>query len=284
MTDVLILTGFYKTENLPKLYESIKREFVREKFNVMWFLCMDKFHTKTHPGEFFCHLLDEGFVMPYLFTVGEDKPNYGGALFNYPLKWAMENGFEQTDPWVYILDHDNIVNPLIPFFISECEEKYPDKTAMWLNFMTLTGNVYLPDKYTGFSAVFSPTYGGNIALNTTDPSSLVLKFSVYLSMFPISDALEYDVVTFRPVMEKLWTEGKLIMQNDMEYWRDRAGAYHNAIIEDEVLDKHFQNAETEQFFLVMQDGRFRTDNEGRVRIVLPKEANEEILKVVKKYI
>ena len=284
MIEVLLLTGFYKTENLPKLYDSIKSEFDMARFHITWFLCKDSFHTSIDPAGFIKKVSDENIVSVYLFEVGADKKNYGGALFNKPLKWAMENGFKEIDPWVYILDHDNVIHPLLPFFIGECEEKHKDKVAMWLNFMITTGNVYLPDRYTGFSNVFVPEIGLIVNKNVTDPSSLVLKFSVYLDIYPLSEEYNYDSLSFRGMLFKLWNEGKLIMQNDMEYWRDRAGTYHNAIIEKDVFDKYHDNEENLGICVMVQDNRPSTENDGRIRFILPKEANHEIMNIVQKYV
>ena len=289
MTKIILLTALTRVKNLPTMLDSIKRSFgatekerLENGFDLLWVIVKDKYNCDGDISVFYEQLFNEGIGF-YGFECGkEGQKNYGGNMYNEPLEWLFKhycvNG---TDPWIYIFDDDNIIHPLLPYFLKNAEEKFPSKKAIWLHYEGQDGQKRITYKFTAF--LYVPYCdGSNFLINNPDPSCIIVKSSVYKEIFPLDGRVDYDYTSIRDMMQKLFSEDEIIFQDDIEYWKNRMGAFHNGISEKSFIEGTLL-PEDFNISCVLQDGRWDQNNLGSKRFVLPKEANKEIIEILEKY-
>lgn len=292
MIDIILLTAVIRVKNLPIMYDSIKRAFgatYEERLkngvsNLQWVIVKDRYNCKGDISEFYKTLFEDKFPF-YGFEDGKpNQKNYGGDIYNNALKWLFNNYcINGRDPWIYIFDDDNVINPLIPYFVSKMDEKYPNKRGIWLRYEGINGCPYDIHEYNAFTEFFNIANSKKLYYRNPDPSGVVLKASVYKENFPLKGRVDYDYTHMREIVRKLFHNGELAFPDDIENWKDRVGAYHNGIRFDEDLKWDIEHCEDLGLTCVVQDNRLSPTNYGRHRFIIPKEANKEILEIIKKY-
>lgn len=240
---LILMTAAFRIYNMDKIFDSIKTQLAHLDIDILWLIC----HDVNNGGneEKMRDLLEKcrsyvkenkkfGFV--YFPIINENKANYGGDMFNEALKYTVNN-YTGEDIWVYILDDDNIINPLMSETLVEaidtCVSK--GKEVVYFNIMYENG-ICGPVCHTTFvpsckRTNFIPYY------LVTDPSQIVLKYSLIKDMGYYTRRLKYDEDIFFYIVSRVdkicfpeeWTRNK---SQDL----NRYQTYHNAIASEE--DKH----------------------------------------------
>jgi hypothetical protein len=291
MNYIILLTALLRSDNLPIMLDSIKHTFGstteemrKNGYEVLWVIVRDKYNCKPDGvAKFYEILFNEGF--PFLgFESGiEGQKNYGGDMYNVALKYLFQTYLEQDiDPWVYIFDDDNILHPLMPYFLKQCKERYPEARGIWMGSSCSNGDIIMPHKYNAFLAV--PLENGEcFNICKPDPSSVLLKLTVYNENMPMCGGIDYDFRYISILCLKLYKENKLVLYNNIDvYWRNRFSCFHNGINKNENLLCDIEN-ENLLIYCVTEDISETKINKGCHRYILPKEANKEILEIIKKY-
>ena len=290
MTDIILLSAVSRPSNLPVMYESVKEAFGSTKeereakgFNVSWAIVRDQYNCKStgDVGSFYEQLFKDGFQF-WGFSGGlPNQKNFGGDMYNVALEWLFEH--IDGNPWVYIFDDDNVICPMLGYYIQECEKIMPDKAGMWLNYSWPLGDRFIVHEGVAFE-VIKHTDTWWTFLNNPDPSSVFLRLSVYRDNFPLNGGGDYDFSQFRGICEELYKKGELRLHNDVDYvWRERTGAFHNGIVDYEELKKDLNDPESLGITCTVEDWVRVPECRLNHRYVLPAKANREILEIIRKY-
>lgn len=288
MTNVILLTAVTRLKNLPIMAESVRRVFGATKseqakngFGIAWIVVRDRYNCKGSIEEVKSKLDGCGVDFSVAESGKEGKKNYGGDLFNEPLSELflskLNNG---EDPWIYIFDDDNILHPLMPYMLKEAERLYPERKALWMNYLGSNSTTYVIFKELAFALTNGTN--GKYYSNNPDPSSILVRLSVYKEFYPMNGDGDYDYTYIRPVMMNLYSKGLLSLQHDIE-WGSRISANHNGISDRRLINEAIRNAKDLIVTVKLQDGRWSGTNFGSVGLYLPPEANKEIMEIVKKY-
>lgn len=243
--DLILMTGVFRVDNLHKVFQSIKEIFKSNNVNITWLLCYDQHNAKGDISSVLeeCKKYqNENPSFGWLFfPVGEDNnPHYGGDLFNGPLQWIKKNWFPSSDPWVYILDDDNTVCPLMGERINEmltCAET-KDKNVVYLNIMYENGIIAPVCNNTFF---YECTRTGWIPYYViTDPSQIITKYSCIEDFGFYSNKLKYDEDIFHYLInhvESMCFPEEWHPTNDFSL--NRYQTTHNGISSKEDIDKWY---------------------------------------------
>ena len=292
MTNIVLMTAVTRPENLPVMLESIKRAFGYTKeeqnengYQLVWAMVRDEYNCKGEKGEvgeFYRTLFEEESVNFLGFKGGyPNQKNYGGDIFENVLDWLVKN--RDDDPWIYILDDDNIVHPLLGKYLKKCDEKHPGIDGIWLNYQSYSGLKMTTDEYNAFLYTKAPD-GEIVLITNPDPSACPMKLSVYKKNLPMGRGGNYDFRWFRSVAENLRNEGKLLLQCDVDgEWNYRSGAFHNGIAELQDLKNDLDDPEANTITCIVEDTSMENKVRNCQRYVIPKEANREILEIIRKY-
>lgn len=281
---LILMTAAFRVKNLPIQFESIKKHLGGLDIDILWLICHDV-NNGGHEEEMRV-LLNElrnymennrNFSFVYYPVINESKSNYGGVLFNDALKYVI-NGYTGENVWVYIYDDDNLISPLM----SECLMKSLDvasiknKGAIYYNIMYENG-VCAPLDERGFTPMCVRNQWYPIHL-VTDPSQIILRYSLIKDMGFYTNTSKYDVDIFFYLMDNIklicfpeeWSENK-----NLNHYQ----VYHNAIVSDDEKEKFINVLKNED---IVKDCLIHicTDKYGG-RVF--KISNEECLKLLTEY-
>ena len=112
--DILLVTAVLRMENLPYIARNIVKTFDNEKeLRPVWVLCIDKYnsnYTQLDVKRLEVYLLENNIEYHIFFEGEKGKENYGGTLMNEPLKKLKETKYKSINPFVIVLDDDNILS------------------------------------------------------------------------------------------------------------------------------------------------------------------------------
>lgn len=203
-TNVLIVTPCSRPENLKALADSIYDSFKDiEHVLPMWLIC----HT-LHEGEevpditdTFNHIKSLGMLWSYMpVRTGRDKI-YGGDVMNEAIKDTYANYYAPygVDPWIYVLDDDNLFCPLMARQLRAMEyyAKPHGKRCLWMSMNREDGFIDTVRWYSVYGRGLQNKWWSAPADEfMPDPSQLVMKYSLLRDMDYFASGYEYD--------QKLW--------------------------------------------------------------------------------
>lgn len=208
---LILLTGVLRSENLDKILVSIKENLLHDKrLQVTWVICADKYNIHGSLEGIKQKCIDcqkeyQSFGWCISPVGKEGKKNYGGTLFNMPLIWVKENWFNDKNPWVYILDDDNIINPLLGeiMYTALNNANKLHKNIVYTNILYENGNM-APLCYNTMKALLD-TKGYVAHYQVIDPSQIILKYSFLKEIGFYTNNMKYD--------EDIW---KILMHRDID--------------------------------------------------------------------
>lgn len=137
INDLILLTACKHVENLFDIEKSIKENKERLKLDLFWIISIDKYNsdietiTKFLPD--FENLLKQDNINYALFFSGKpNQRNYGGDMYNGPLKFVKDKIYSNKNAFVYILDDDNIIHPFLFDRINEIAEFNGDNDKIYV--------------------------------------------------------------------------------------------------------------------------------------------------------
>ena len=194
--ELILLSAIKRTENLDIVFDSIINTFP-ENLNITWALIFDKYNGNGDCN----HIIErckeyqktnQRFSWLYYPNNERSDEKWGGVMFNDPLKWIKENWMKDKDPWVYILDDDNTLCPLMMEAIVKDMREAKEKGKALIHYDMLYEG--------GINAPLSELYFGVVVINTditpnyqaTDPSQIVIKYSLLKDMGFYRNVRTYD--------------------------------------------------------------------------------------------
>lgn len=201
---LLIVTPLIRLQNLITLADSIYEAF-KDTENVlpMWLICHTIDHTKGYDEsvlqDAFSHLAELGMLWSYFPAYTDGEKIYGGDVMNGGIAYLLDTHYGNINPWVYILDDDNLMCPLMGRQFKQMTVTASElgKEAIWMSMNREDGFI---DTIRWYSV-----YGRgkqNTSLNAPgdeflpDPSELILKASLIKKMGYFDGGFTYD--------QKLW--------------------------------------------------------------------------------
>jgi hypothetical protein len=241
--ELVLLTGIIRTENLDIILNSIIDTFP-ENLNITWVLIHDRCRARGNCN----HIIErckkyqkanQRFSWLYCPIEKGSKEKYGGTLFNAPLKWLKENWMKDKDPWVYILDDDNTLCPLMMEAIENDIERANSSNKTIIKYdMLYYGcgvNAPLNEEFWGlvtFYTKLTPYYA------KTDPSQIVMKYSTIDEIGFYPEGYRYDYDLYFTLFNNGYGE-KILFSTGSEKDIGLRGyeTTHNAIVDKETKEK-----------------------------------------------
>jgi len=290
--DIILLTACFRGPNLDIIARSIMeaQELHKsgnvEQLKIYWVICVDTVHWK---GDLhYSNVKDElrqrypDLDINFYERVPTGEVSMGSDLYNEPLMDFMSK-HKFINPWIYILDDDNILHPNLLSYVSKVTIYNPDKEIIWLTNMQRSGRI---DGVISEDYAMQVTKSGSFFMNFPDPSTLVYRYSL-LEKYGLyqSNKSNYDLVTFVPMIgENL---DKCIFADELDPKMPHPSvqvvhAYHDGLRTEDEFEADMQSFEVGtvnscNFRVQTDEARFPTQYH------IPPELGEMILHMIKVY-
>lgn len=145
MKNLLLITACLRHKNLYKIADSIASASSHFDFHITWLIVFDKYNckiTQNEKDDLSKYLTNLNIDFIFEERGDEGKPNYGGTMFNEPLRIMKETVFKDINPYVYIMDDDNIFHPFLLYALKNADEKnFPEDKILVLTKVGKYGEV-----------------------------------------------------------------------------------------------------------------------------------------------
>ena len=200
---ILLLLGLTRPQNFDAIIDSVLRAGEHNKNANLYILVCFSPKITEEERESVAQKLFKTKALFTLYNVGEE--GYGGVIYNNALKDFRERYLKTMDPWVYILDDDNLLcNRAIEkaLFVSKY---FPLCKSVRLNGADDCGNISTNEEY-----------------HTFDPSYVLIKYSLLEENGFYGSGPAYDVKSIDPMLGRDRTG---TVDTSVNY-----SATHNAIV------------------------------------------------------
>lgn len=279
--NLIIMTASSRFDDLVKVAKSININYDKynEKFNIYWLICKDQYNGHGSLDKFFEYISTTKIYWQLYDSGKPNQKNYGGDIFNESLQNFVLY-YNIDNPWVYILDDDDVLHPNIYKIFDMCIENnfYGNKEII-----TTVNKWHCGHNREISSEIFLlPNHHNSIILEwfLFDPSAVILKYNIIKKYGFISGEFLYDFNWLNLTVLKNEVNN-IIWYTDYEhsYGRHVVGSYHNGLVKDEDLKK-FENISIEDLNLDVLI--YNLDVELPQSIpVLKNETKEKILELIK---
>lgn len=194
---LIILTPSCNTENLPELSRNIAESFRGKNINVLWVIAYDRFNSPKDCdlNAIISRICQNNVTFFFKEEGAEGRKNYGGDLLNVPLIETKDTVMQNIDPWVYVLDDDNFICPLMADQLSDmifAAEKR-GKRAIWMSMNREDGFIDTIRSYSIYGkGAFNNNPWSYADEFMPDPSELVIRYSKLEEMGFYNGGYEYD--------------------------------------------------------------------------------------------
>jgi hypothetical protein len=281
---LLIITPSSRRDEIIRIAKNIRDSFSEiDDVNVFWLIAYDEFNSKGNKSidEIFDELHKINISWGFIPSGKSQQKNYGDDILKAPLISIKENCFSEIDPWVYILDDDNLICPLMVSqlrkMLDTANEKH--KRVIWMSMNREDGFIDTVRRYSIYGKGAFNNYEWSYADEfMPDPSELIIKYSKLEEIDFYGNGYGYD--------QKLW---RYFYENPNEYilpedwhpghWGGRGSnnffqCYHNGDNKDALpyIKKEITENNPMSFSLVVGT------NEQCDRFVLDKQEGLEVFK------
>lgn len=287
MKELILMTAASRRENLKQTYDSIENCFRNvSDVHITWLICHDQYNMHGNLDKIIdlCKKGCAEFGMGWLVydTGKKGQSNYGGDMYNDALKWIKENWFKEADPWVYILDDDNIIHPAMALNFNHitdvCDKK--GKKMIWLTMSHDYAGLQVSHELWEYS-YHTKKNGERTTFQLPDPSQILMRYSEIEKMGMYDSCFEYD----RKIWEyfEIHYDEILFADEWLEcpeyYLTSQIQSFHNG----QILDKTIQEIEGQKnkaYYMVCQDNSLT--GYSAVRVAVPQNIGDECYLKVKK--
>lgn len=244
--DLVLLTAALRLDNLKYIGENIYNIFKNEKDIIpTWIICIDQYNyigDIEYLKKYLCDFYNKTNITYGIYYQGKkNTKNYGGALFNEPLKDLKNNYFINSDPLVYILDDDNFLNKnIISYIKTNCIDSIYN--VWWLNMLDEYGTqrfVREIDRLANIKGTGSNTgYAVIHPAASLDPSQLIIHLDFLIAVGGFSDAYTYDYDFMNNIFTKKDFDKNIAYTNTR--FRDEnfiINSYHNGLYNENIIDE-----------------------------------------------
>ena len=203
---IIILSAIcHRAFNLEKMFESIKKYLCNDaKTHVTWVLCQDKYNSKGDVSYIIDKCKEYQKENPYFGwffcpTGKEQETNYGGEIFNDALNYVLQF-YDKKKTWVYILDDDNTINPLMGEIVGKAMDTADKSKKRCICFNIIYENGVLAPMGDSYFDVRSKEKF--IAYYyVTDPSQLLIRADLLLEKNGYPNGFNYDEEMWRYLLQ-----------------------------------------------------------------------------------
>lgn len=231
--DLIFVTAAFRLKNLTAIADSI-REAMRNypELKYSWHICVDQYNAK---GDLYklCNYLSTYNIPHLIIKSGKpNQPNYGGDIMGDGIYCIDET---YNNPWIYILDDDNIVHPMIPEIIHRIKNnflKIESKEIIWTTCTWFTGKMVETYKGLAFQPCPDLERGGTILSQFTyaDPSQVLMRKSIYDKYGPMPGGFRYDFDWLLPLMRTELQNDNVVVYSDIDgFCKDKFHTWHNGL-------------------------------------------------------
>ena len=277
---LILITAALRLDNLIHIAKSINIFYndYNNIFNIHWLICIDQYNGYGDIERTIKYLHNTNIPYSIIKSGKPNQKNYGGDIFNEPLKKYVEDN-NLNNPWVYILDDDNIIHPNLFKIFNICLDNdfYGNKEIITtINKWDIGHNREINKEI-----FFIPNTSGLIQeWFLFDPSSVILRYNIIKKYNFIDADFLYDFY---------WLNSKVILnEQDNTIWfneyehsfgRHVVGTYHNGLTTynhiNEYLDKDIKDINIDILLAHMDIERPQNIP------ILKKETKEKILELIK---
>ena len=189
----------------------------------------------------------------HIFLEGEKgKENYGGTLMNEPLKKLKETKYKSINPFVIVLDDDNILSDNFLKFIHEnCMN---NEFTWWLNMLDECGTQRFARKCDRLAYVPSSSGKYNIIhrCSTFDPSQMLFRLDTLLCLGGFGNTRFYDFEMMNNFYNNVYdVDRRLHLQGDFTPILPNTDLYmscfHNGLVTPAMIDKTINDINNNEF-------------------------------------
>jgi len=282
--DLIILTACTKPKNIIQIEKSIRQ---LNGINFVWMIGFDLINCESDisPTEYYLLKLNKPNYLWCSLHLPEGK-HYGGEVYNPILNLVQARLNIKNSPWVYILDHDNIIHPLFPDYFRQLlgfSKVLPNHKIAWMTDRRGYGG-YVDESDQYFQNVSFEYYGHQGYTPRSfcpDPSQVLLKLDFLLDVGMYGGGFEYDFKWFTPTL-RAHSDKIIWFYKIDDYGADIVRCYWNGLrTEDEVLSDLFDlnHAEATGLDVIFESTNER--NKTKVYPILKKSTKEAILKLIR---
>lgn len=282
---LILLSSLIKKKNVPQIAKSIYDNLIVKGYNnLLWLISVDNKIKNENLDliEEYCQKYRINHLTE--FHGSETEKNYGGTMFNDMLHTAYEfYNKKGIDPWVYILDDDNIICPLMGAQLESMIDAAirSNKKAIWMSMHREDGFIDTVRSYSIYGRGVNNqwTYADEFM---PDPSQLLMRLSLINEMGYFNEGATYDQKLwwyFYNNLDKIclpeeWHEGHWLGRGNNNFYQ----CYHNAINDEKIVklvNAAIDNNEPMSFSFVVGL------NESCERFIIGREDGIEIFNKIK---
>lgn len=230
MIDLILLTAVMNYENILTLQPIIEEK--QKKFpqiNLLWVICRDAFNGRGDIGRVTESLFKSKIQWVMYDSGKEGQKNYGGDMYNAPLFDILERRYKGSDPWVYILDDDNILCDRM-FYALENVYNNSKKRIIWMHYLMSCGSMC---KVIPSESFDMNLYNGTLFYKyNPDPSALLFRGSIYKECGGFLGREDYDFTSCRNMC--MYHYDEILYDN---FYDTRYTTFHNGMRSKTQIDE-----------------------------------------------
>ena len=257
---LLLITALINVENVPQIAESIYNNLISKGTpNLIWLISIDSKIKNENLEEIEKNC--KKYHINYIAEIhgNSTEKNYGGTMFNDMLYMMHSDYYRGSlDPWVYILDDDNTICPLMGAQLKSMTDtaSQRSKKAIWMSMHREDGFIDTIRSYSiyGKGAKNQWTYADEFM---PDPSQLLMRLSLIDEMGYFDEGFAYDQKLwyyFYNNIDKIclpeeWHEGHWSIRGNNNFYQ----CYHNGINNEKNInsvEQAIKNKEPISFSLI----------------------------------
>ena len=274
---LILMTGCYRFDNLFHIAKTININYDKyfQRFHIYWLICKDIYNGFGNLNPTIDYLNTTHINYTIKDTGLPNQKNYGGSLFNKPLQEFVEEN-NLNNPWVYILDDDNIFHPNLYYTFNLCinNDNFKNKSGIILTKRSATTHVH--EMYEANICQYLQSNNFRYIWFTPDPSQVILRYNLLKENGFYADKSEYDYLSIVPIIEN--NKQNMIYYNDYYgFMTDKINAYHNCLRTLNELDRFKEYDE----LCVDVNLQSNQENTPLNFPILSEEAKQKILNIIK---
>lgn len=294
MIEVILITAVLRSKNLPYIFENIKTTFKEYKeISVMWSLCFDMYNSEIDNDiieNIIKQCIDENIRISVYYQGLPGIANYGGNLFNKPLSDLKCKSYPTSNPFLYILDDDNILSSNFPkFLINMNESKETNQYSVWwTNMVDEFGSHYFARNADALA--YREGFGRNKGFRiihpcaSLDPSQMISTLDFILEMGGFAGSRDYDYKFMTRIYYDPRFQNKIWYQGNDPWIRNgkfiSSTTYHNALVKRTDIVDTINSIDKDS----IEDSYIKVHvNDKNFIIPLNNKQLKEILKIAKNY-
>lgn len=242
---ILLVTPVLRADNLQSIAKNILKRFSEQnKYKPFWVICIDQYHADFSENKcniFEEYLIENGLQYKIYYQGVQGDANCGGALMNIPLTDIYKNFTNGANPWVYILDDDNIISRNFFKFINE---RVSDSDEIWhMNMLDEYGSHLFcrkMDFLAGRPMATNPKCRIIHQCAVCDPSQLLIRLNKLIELGGFGTGRFYDFEFMNKFISNTQDIGSIVKtQGTLPNIRNHdfyIACYHNGLVRDDEIN------------------------------------------------